>query len=413
MAFTVIETQPKRSTAPIDHGGRSMEEISDDYFSKINPIGRKIISEKRKCMESHRRDWDRLTQKERDSFLDEWFIDPTIQLRYELKLGKKTNAVSASFPRLKVEGGGKVVHYSTDHEDSSNKETVSWKDEFSGPFSWETKCQHELTIMTPETIPATATTVPSPSISHDLIKVSDPADETDAEWFAKAHKDKGKLSVMLMRDVSNRNSLGNNLLASSSERLVFDQAVNEANNSKQSKPRKENIAVVNNSSSSNGEKKSSQGSLEKRKKSPKRERSDKPKSTPPVTAKKNSGSKGSTNSGSKTKEKVSIPSSPRKEKPSKNSEVGSPRREKASKSIEMGSPRRDSGSKRQQAEKKQLLPAALLAEMKQELKVQDNMNFDAGSKRSPPKEAGQGDHKTEEGEPGMEEAASYEFLFDW
>ncbi|XP_022086006.1 uncharacterized protein LOC110976752 isoform X2 [Acanthaster planci] len=285
--------------------------------------------------------------------------------------------------------------------------TVTWKDEFSGPFCWETKCQQELTILTPETI--SAASVPSPSISHDLIKVSDPEVETDAEWFAKSNKDKSKLSVMLMRDVSNRSSLGNNLLASSSERLAFDQAVNAA---LASKPKPKEKPATN--GHSNGERKSSQGSLDGRKRNATPEPSEKNKAAPPISLRQKSGSKSSLNkeldrkmgSGGKGKDKTSYPSSPRRDSGSKGSEPTSPRRDSGSKGIGMGSPRRDSGSKK--TEKKQLLPPGFLTELEQELKVQDNVNFNLGVQQ----EKGQGDAVAGES-PKIKEGSSYEFLFDW
>ena len=115
--------------------GRTMEEICDDYFASMNPIAYKIIEEKRKCMEKNKRNWERLTQDEKDSLLDEWFINPDLKIRYEIRLqGKLPNQNEAtdeeSFPRRKVQGGTKTVHY-TEHEDGSqSKGTVSRSKKF-------------------------------------------------------------------------------------------------------------------------------------------------------------------------------------------------------------------------------------------------------------------------------------------
>ncbi|XP_041468990.1 uncharacterized protein C1orf198 homolog isoform X1 [Lytechinus variegatus] len=141
---------------------QTMEEICDDYFASMNPIAYKIIEEKRKCMEKNRRNWERLTQAEKDSLLDEWFIDPDLKIRYEIRLQgqllSNKDAPPESFPRLNIQGGTKTVQY-TEHEDGSQSKgnTITWKDEFSGPFLWETKCQQDLPMMSPGSITAQST----------------------------------------------------------------------------------------------------------------------------------------------------------------------------------------------------------------------------------------------------------------
>ncbi|XP_071496158.1 uncharacterized protein [Diadema antillarum] len=143
-------------------GARTMEEVCDDYFSSINPMAYKIIEEKRKCMEKNKRNWERLTQDEKDSLLDEWFIDPDLKIRYEIRLHGKLpdndNKIPDTFPRLKVQGGTRTVQF-TEHEDGGQgkETTITWRDEFSGPFSWETKCQQDLPMMSPASITAATT----------------------------------------------------------------------------------------------------------------------------------------------------------------------------------------------------------------------------------------------------------------
>lgn len=107
-----------------------MEELCDDYFASMNPIANKIIEEKRKCKEKNRKNWERLTQAEKDSLLDEWFIDPDLKIRYEIRLQgqlpSNKDAPPESFPRLNLQGGTKTVQY-TEHEDGSqSKGTVSF-----------------------------------------------------------------------------------------------------------------------------------------------------------------------------------------------------------------------------------------------------------------------------------------------
>lgn len=120
-----IDSSPSRREKGQHWVDKSIEDIADDYFASINPFAKKIILEKQKCKE-HQRDWDHLDQREKDTLLDDWFMDASIKLKYELKLGitnPKPPGVD-SFPRLVVQGGSKTVQYrEEDHDQEGSNGT--------------------------------------------------------------------------------------------------------------------------------------------------------------------------------------------------------------------------------------------------------------------------------------------------
>ncbi len=100
---------------------KSIEDIADDYFSSVNPFAKKIIQEKKVCQE-RQNEWDHLNQVEKDAVLDDWFIDASLKLKYELKLGITDSKPlgEKSFPRLLIQGGTKVVEIREEVEDGSS-----------------------------------------------------------------------------------------------------------------------------------------------------------------------------------------------------------------------------------------------------------------------------------------------------
>lgn len=102
---------------------KSIEDIANDYFSSNNQIAKKIILEKKKCQEQHS-DWDRLDHAQKNEVMNDWFIDGSLKLRYELKLGIiEAPKPEKNFPRREVQGGMKMVTY-RDEDGSNSKAKV-------------------------------------------------------------------------------------------------------------------------------------------------------------------------------------------------------------------------------------------------------------------------------------------------
>nr|XP_033795378.1 uncharacterized protein C1orf198 homolog [Geotrypetes seraphini] len=100
------------------------------YFSSLNSMARKIMQDKERVRQRYGPDWERMAPREQDEAVDRCLIDPQVQARYALHR-------EPPGPRAVVTGQ-KVVHF--------GDEDITWQDEHSAPFSWETRSQMEFTI---------------------------------------------------------------------------------------------------------------------------------------------------------------------------------------------------------------------------------------------------------------------------
>ncbi|KAK6488988.1 hypothetical protein HHUSO_G7975 [Huso huso] len=116
-----------------------MEEKKFEYFSSINHMAKKIMLERQKIREKHGSEWEKLTQSEQETAIDNWMMDPQIRARYALHRTEREEVVS--YPKLLIQTGQKIVHF--------GEEDIIWQDEHSAPFSWETKSQLEFNLTSP------------------------------------------------------------------------------------------------------------------------------------------------------------------------------------------------------------------------------------------------------------------------
>uniref|UniRef100_A0A8C8I8E1 DUF4706 domain-containing protein n=1 Tax=Oncorhynchus tshawytscha TaxID=74940 RepID=A0A8C8I8E1_ONCTS len=110
-------------TAPSMEGAdvHRMEQKKLEYFSSINSMARKIMQERENIKERHGSDWEKMTPNEQDSAIDNGMMDPHISARYAM--------------------------HRVDRE-----EDITWQDEHSSPFSWETKSQLDFNLTTGESV---------------------------------------------------------------------------------------------------------------------------------------------------------------------------------------------------------------------------------------------------------------------
>ncbi|KAM6964792.1 uncharacterized protein C1orf198 homolog [Aplochiton taeniatus] len=113
-----------------------MEEKKLAYFSSINSMASKIMQERQQIKERHGSAWDKMTQTEQDSAIDNGMMDPQIRARYAMHRVEREEVVC--YPKLLIQTGQKIVHF--------GDEDITWQDEHSSPFSWETKSQLEFSL---------------------------------------------------------------------------------------------------------------------------------------------------------------------------------------------------------------------------------------------------------------------------
>ncbi|XP_070578820.1 uncharacterized protein [Ptychodera flava] len=190
---TVTEKKPKKKNNKCEES--TMEDKMAEYFSSINPMARRIIEEQYKCKYSNRKVWHKLNQDEKDKLVDEYFIIPQLTEAYEANTGVAEPGPQV-FPKLKIEGPKKVVQYTDEGSSNSKAKTLTWKDEFSEPFSWETRSQLEMSLPSPEEdIGANLPVTPKPS-DQDFEHYKDSEEENSDEDEQKTETSKGSPDLM-------------------------------------------------------------------------------------------------------------------------------------------------------------------------------------------------------------------------
>ncbi|XP_030636866.1 uncharacterized protein C1orf198 homolog [Chanos chanos] len=115
---------------------RMMEAKKFEYFSSINSMARKIMQEREKVKEKHGSSWDKMTPNEQDIAIDNAMMDPQIRARYAMHRVDRDEVIC--YPKLLIQTGQKIVHF--------GEEDITWQDEHSAPFSWETKSQMDFSL---------------------------------------------------------------------------------------------------------------------------------------------------------------------------------------------------------------------------------------------------------------------------
>ncbi|XP_053736820.1 uncharacterized protein C1orf198 homolog [Synchiropus splendidus] len=117
-------------------GPRAMEEKKFEYFSSINSMAKKIMQEREKIKSQHGPTWQQMTPQEQDSAIDRCLMDPHVRARYAMHRVERQEVVC--YPKMLLHTGQKIVHF--------GEEDITWQDEHSAPFSWETKSQLEFSL---------------------------------------------------------------------------------------------------------------------------------------------------------------------------------------------------------------------------------------------------------------------------
>ncbi|XP_026560953.1 uncharacterized protein C1orf198 homolog [Pseudonaja textilis] len=130
------------SRTAVLNGNRPLDERERkrfSYFSSLSPMARKIMAEKERIRERYGPDWERLPPRQQDEIIDKSLVQPNIQARYAAHRGvTRDNPPPVCYPNLRLNTGQKVVRF--------GDEDITWQDEHSAPFSWETKSQMEFSI---------------------------------------------------------------------------------------------------------------------------------------------------------------------------------------------------------------------------------------------------------------------------
>ncbi|KAM9315718.1 uncharacterized protein C1orf198 homolog [Gastrophryne carolinensis] len=122
-------------------GNRPLDEKERNrfaYFSSLNSMAKKIMHDKEEIRQRYGTQWEKLPPKEQDEAIDKSLMNPELQRRYALHRTAPDTQLNPTYPVLKMSTGQKVVHF--------GEEDITWQDEHSAPFSWETRSQMEFSI---------------------------------------------------------------------------------------------------------------------------------------------------------------------------------------------------------------------------------------------------------------------------
>ncbi|KAK2846160.1 hypothetical protein Q7C36_011014 [Tachysurus vachellii] len=116
---------------------RVSEAKKHEYFSSINSMARKIMQEREKIKETYGSAWEDMSPTEQDSAIDDGMMEPKVRARYAMHRTDREQVVC--YPKMLIQTGQKTVHF--------GEEDLTWQDEHSAPFSWETKSQLEFSVI--------------------------------------------------------------------------------------------------------------------------------------------------------------------------------------------------------------------------------------------------------------------------
>ncbi|KAL7888965.1 hypothetical protein AOLI_G00039390 [Acnodon oligacanthus] len=153
-----------------------MEAKKLEYFSSINSMARKIMQEREKIKEQFGSAWEEMTPAEQDSAIDDGMMDPKIRARYAMHRVDRDEVVC--YPKLLVQTGQKIVHFGEEVD-------LTWQDEHSAPFSWETKSQMEFSMISgaPEMVVSSSVPESKPKTSQ-----SSRREEESSFWKISAER---------------------------------------------------------------------------------------------------------------------------------------------------------------------------------------------------------------------------------
>ncbi|XP_015121668.1 uncharacterized protein C1orf198 homolog [Diachasma alloeum] len=118
---------------------KSLSSVAEDYFHNLNPLARRIADDIEATKEAYEGLWGTLSLKEKNQAIDETIIQPEIALQYAVGVGELGKDMPEWYPRLRIQTGLR-------HVIDETGSTLRWKDEHSGPFSFMTRSQMDLSL---------------------------------------------------------------------------------------------------------------------------------------------------------------------------------------------------------------------------------------------------------------------------
>ncbi|XP_068729854.1 serine-rich adhesin for platelets-like [Montipora capricornis] len=126
---------------------KDMNEYVMSYFESLNHMSRRIITEQREVIAECGSKWDQLSPEEQDKLIDDRMLGPKVKKHYYVDDTFSTRK-PVWFPVLRLAHGISGSENSFNPRDSvASVSEMHSKDQFSAPWSWETKSQQDLSLL--------------------------------------------------------------------------------------------------------------------------------------------------------------------------------------------------------------------------------------------------------------------------
>lgn len=113
----------------------SLNDRAQKYFSNMNSIANRMCTDMEETKSEYEDLWYKLNEDEKEQILNDCIIKPHVSLKYEMdNCGNKGNDSENNYAT-------KIIV----------DDNCSYKDEHSGPFSFHTKSQRDLTFVNQKT----------------------------------------------------------------------------------------------------------------------------------------------------------------------------------------------------------------------------------------------------------------------
>ncbi|KAK7479465.1 hypothetical protein BaRGS_00029281 [Batillaria attramentaria] len=109
------------------------------YFSSLSHISRQIAAQEKSLIKYLGNKWDEYTPEQQEELLDDLCVPDYIREVQPPCADDESDGVPPCWPTLKLPSGEKII---VDEND-----IWTWRDEHSGPFSWKSKSQQDLTLL--------------------------------------------------------------------------------------------------------------------------------------------------------------------------------------------------------------------------------------------------------------------------
>ncbi|XP_041970899.1 uncharacterized protein C1orf198 homolog [Aricia agestis] len=142
----------------------ALSAAAEEYFRTLNPIAAKIHEDITDAKTSYENIWDTLTEKERAEIIDESIIKPDIVLKYAL-----LDSLDFDLNDPPVRKDDLMSFFGREHGIRLiQDENISYRDEYSAPFLYQTKSQLNLCVLSEHRAPKETKCTSPPPIMTEL-----------------------------------------------------------------------------------------------------------------------------------------------------------------------------------------------------------------------------------------------------